>query len=73
MHNIIDTIIGFFRIYLFVKVGYLLTMCYFHPEQYNILDLRWYMYFFVFDAWTMRVKERYHQVESEKDEVKSED
>lgn len=59
MTNLINTIVGFFRIYLAVKIGYLLVMCYFYPEQYNILDLRWYMYFFVFDSWFMRVNERY--------------
>ena len=72
MHNIIDTIIGFFRIYLFIKVGYLLTMCYFYPDQYNVLDLRWYMYFFIFDAWVMRVQEKYHKVDNNNDEVKTE-
>jgi len=59
MTNIVNTIVAFFRIYLAVKVGYLLVMCYLYPEQYNILDLRWYMYFFVFDSWFIRVNERY--------------
>ena len=47
-------------------------MCYFYPDQYNVLDLRWYMYFFIFDAWVMRVQEKYHKVDNNNDEVKTE-
>jgi len=59
MINIVQIIVIGFRLFLAVKVGFLLIMCYFFPEKYNILDLRWYMYFFVFDAWFMRVNDRY--------------
>ena len=59
MKSFVESILFFIRIYLFVKIFLFLGMSFFKPEEYNISDLKWYIYYLIFDMWFMRVHERY--------------
>ena len=39
------------RLYLFIRIGYGLTMSALYPENYPVENLTWWIYFLVFSIW----------------------
>jgi hypothetical protein len=50
---IFNFIIIIFRIFVIVKVGFLLTMTSQYPETYPLSLLNWWIYYLIFDIWLL--------------------
>jgi hypothetical protein len=65
---IIAFIYVFFRIYVFAKIFFLLTMTYYYPESYPLTLLTWWIYFLVFDIWIDTMLNKRKNTEEKNDE-----
>lgn len=51
MKSFITFIVAFLKIFIAVKVGYLLYLTSTKPESHPVSDLLWWMCFLIFDIW----------------------
>jgi hypothetical protein len=48
--NIVNLII---KIFVFIKISYLLILTSFYPETYPLHLLNWWIYYLIFDVWLL--------------------
>lgn len=61
MAVILSLLILGLRVFISIKTLFLLGKCYFYPETYSIDGLKWYVCFFIFDMWFMKINTMYYE------------
>jgi len=49
------------RVFLSIKAMIILGKCYFYPDTYSLDGLKWYVCFFIFDMWFMKINAAYYE------------
>lgn len=57
------------RVFIAIRAMFVLAKCYLYPDDFPIDGLKWYVCFFIFDMWFMKVNAlHYEQKVHEKNE-----
>lgn len=73
MGTLLSIIVLGIRVFISITALLILAKCYLYPDEFPIDGLKWYVCFFIFDMWFMKVNALHYEPKVEEKKEEKED